>query len=838
LKVRRKCDLRNYSYEHLEKAVSEIKREIPGIIICGAVPAQIIQKRIIFNPLIGKAIRYPETWKFALDPKKWKINFSKEELQCRFAKTHNWIPESLDCEDYSPQIASAYFPDLTNPEFQKVFLAWIKRQIDIGVDAIWIDMLFKQAIMLYKLTNDFNHPAVKESYEAIYKIIDEIHEYGKRKGKYLLVGSWSTAIYFPYPPPKLDFVTLTPSSKEVREIKLNEKRWDERLKLIRQKFGSIPIFAFIDWADSVNTPLGQFSQVLSKEEQRKFLEIIDDFFTKKGVIFVYPIHGGWMGNKATILSFGKSKMYDSLAPEFQTYETIKKLVLGKKGKTEKFHLDVINLGETDLKDLLKEEIWTKLLMMSLQGIVNKGNPKLYLIWPSKKLKPTPSERWLEYYKKKGWVDYRYISAEYALQKYKESTNGLVVFDPNLPDTLNLAVSLAGIENVLLTHPDLIKTLTNYGYKIRYDLRGNFNNKKEVYDYLLKNIFPNCNGNLIFLFPTENQISITGRMSLMDYAIANRACSISLKVSSPRERNIMKAFFKRMNKFAILLGYPYPHKLERPTVEFSSMYGLISVLGSFMAFNFSVHSKIGEINKLKQDHIEETSFDPNKIYITFLVTDLALNSMQSFYYEVWEDKNRGKIKLNWWMNPFVLDFSPGIAQYYYETKTPNDYFVSAGPKERIYAPYFPYLKEYFDRVREPLRKSNLEIVGINTQGKRWSEEDFRKFTEGLPEVKGFLAGFGPGAGDVMENYWIVNGKPFISSQVGPVTGYEDTYLEIKKYIDSHLKRPLFVPVIILIADWIVMDDLVKVKERLDKEYPGQIEWVRGDELMLMVMEWKK
>ncbi len=37
-----------------------------------------------------------------------------------------------------------------------------------------------------------------------------------------------------------------------------------------------------------------------------------------------------MGQDARILSFGKLKTYDSLAPEFETYEMIKKLTQSKK----------------------------------------------------------------------------------------------------------------------------------------------------------------------------------------------------------------------------------------------------------------------------------------------------------------------------------------------------------------------------------------------------------------------------------------------------------------------------------------------------------------------------
>lgn len=317
--------IRGYTYEQLGQAVREVKREMPDIILCGAIPAQKIEitER---NPITGKIYSEDETWAMALDPGKWGIDMSKEEFQCRFAKTHGWFPKDLDCSLYNPKKAPAYFPDITNPEFQELILSWAKKQIDIGIDAIWIDLLFTQVNFLGRLSKDQNHPAVKESYDAACKIIDEIHKYGELKGRKIYVGTWAfPALNYPYPPPSLDFVTLTPTAEEVRQKKLDESKWDNDISRIRQKLGDVPIIAFIDWASTTNTPLGQFSQELSKGEQREFLRKADKFFSQRGIIFAYPVHGGWMGDEATVLSFGKTRAYDSLAPEFQTYETIKEL---------------------------------------------------------------------------------------------------------------------------------------------------------------------------------------------------------------------------------------------------------------------------------------------------------------------------------------------------------------------------------------------------------------------------------------------------------------------------------------------------------------------------------
>ena len=322
------CVKRGYTYEHLKKAIERIKEEMPNVIFCGAIPAQRIT-RLVWNPVTKEFFGTNETWAMALDPMKWGINMTKEEFQYQFAKWHYWIDPNSTLEEYDYKNVSSYFPDITNEEFQRLLLSWAYRQIDCGVDAIWIDMLFSQAKMLYQITNDFYHPAVKESYEAACKIIDEIHEYGDSVGKYIYVGTWSACAIYPYEKPSLDFLTASPSSIEVYKMELNETKWDERIQAVREKFGDIPFFAFLDWASTTHTPLGVFSQYLSKEEQRNFIKIADIFFAKKGINFIYPVHGGFMGNDAEILSYGISKVYDSLAPEFQTYETIVELAQNK-----------------------------------------------------------------------------------------------------------------------------------------------------------------------------------------------------------------------------------------------------------------------------------------------------------------------------------------------------------------------------------------------------------------------------------------------------------------------------------------------------------------------------
>lgn len=313
---------RGYTYGQLRTTIPEIKAAVPDVIFCGAMGAQYMNARER-NPITGEILDRDETWEMALDPEKWGIAQSKSEFQEGFAKNHNWVASD---ETYDQDKVAFYYPDLTNPDFQDLFLSWAKKQIDCGADAIWIDFLFTQANILETKTGDPNHPAVKESYDAAYVIVDEIHNYGYSKyGKYVYVGTWSGVTRLPYSQQDLDFVTMTPSPNEILSENLDEGTWESTTAEISQKLGDIPVFAFIDWAGD-GAPISVFSQNLDRDQQRAFLNTMADYFQSRGIIFVYPIHGGFLGDNAKILAFGEYKVYDSLAPEFSTYDAIKEVV--------------------------------------------------------------------------------------------------------------------------------------------------------------------------------------------------------------------------------------------------------------------------------------------------------------------------------------------------------------------------------------------------------------------------------------------------------------------------------------------------------------------------------
>jgi len=312
-------------YGMLGEAIATIKAENPELLIGGAIAAQEINA-VEYNPLTGRVIPREETWEMALDPQEYGFDLSREELHERY-----W--ELSGSEDY-------IFPDLLNPNFQQLFLDHVKLQIDAGVDAVWIDGLFWQAGIFARLAGSPEHPAIEQTFAGIRRIVDEIHRYAASQGKHVSVGSWAQTAY-PYLPPQLDFVTISPTAGEVRARHLDEARWQERLAQVEETYGPVPVIAFIDWAFTADTPLGVFSQELTKEQAREALRNFDNFFREHGVLFAYPVHGGYMGRDATRLAFGWSYKYDSLAPEFESYATIKELAQRRYESTPRLYIPLV-----------------------------------------------------------------------------------------------------------------------------------------------------------------------------------------------------------------------------------------------------------------------------------------------------------------------------------------------------------------------------------------------------------------------------------------------------------------------------------------------------------------
>ncbi|HDM32142.1 MAG TPA: hypothetical protein ENG32_02170, partial [bacterium] len=384
-----KLVLSGQTWQDYENIVKFFKKEMPNSIFMASFGLQFIPRAKDRDPITGELITRDRAWEMAFDPQKHGFKMPKAEYQCIQAKKRHWVRKDINCkevsEDFVKNNLSVFWGDPTNKDWQKLAFHIAQKLIDGGADAIWIDQYLNpsaSAIALHCLEEqktiencDFSKALkdkrVKEIINAQKEFIDKIHEYGLSKGKYVLVGSWGVLGKIEAPQqvvlienliPNYDFVVTTVSKEEVYNKEIDTQRWQNIIKKHKEIFGKIPIFVWFD-TGYYNSPMHIFSQYLNKTEQAEFLEKADKFFVDLSekenvtIVFVYPVSGQMMGpwkeGEKKTLSFQcccstcKDKClisgekgecgfgsYDALAPEFETYETIKELTQRKKAKPE------------------------------------------------------------------------------------------------------------------------------------------------------------------------------------------------------------------------------------------------------------------------------------------------------------------------------------------------------------------------------------------------------------------------------------------------------------------------------------------------------------------------
>ncbi|MDQ6423023.1 GxGYxYP family putative glycoside hydrolase [Paenibacillus sp. LHD-117] len=125
----------------------------------------------------------------------------------------------------------------------------------------------------------------------------------------------------------------------------------------------------------------------------------------------------------------------------------------------------------------------KLLFSSLQGIVNRKEPRIYLL----ENKEEGKFKWLNDLD----VDYK-VRDDYwdILKKFKKEIKGLIIYDPNVPDSINVATTLAGLRDGLAVSPELVEQLkaAPYGLTVIEDLQGKFKDRIDAYTWQYENLW--------------------------------------------------------------------------------------------------------------------------------------------------------------------------------------------------------------------------------------------------------------------------------------------------------------------------------------------------------------
>jgi hypothetical protein len=314
-----------------------------------------------------------------------------------------------------------------------------------------------------------------------------------------------------------------------------------------------------------------------------------------------------------------------------------------------------SLVMADIEPLAADQ---QLLLATLQGVVNRTKPRIYLQQKGMEGKAT----WLP---DLGVPTGSLVEPLSLVSRFRSEITGAVLYDPALPATINLATTLAGLENAVATSAAVA---TQLSLPIVADLRGQFANELAAYQWAIDTLRPRTTHRMLISHTPD----ICGY--LRDYAVANSALVVWLDHSDAAQRALLQGLADDLPLNAPFIGWLRGG--ESQNVQSLSKRGVHVLPADFMQ-NLTVWSGVPATLRSTQPHPAPPALE-DKIYVTLVYSDG--DNMQYAQHRtrlLWEDPARGSIPLNWPLSPELVDAAPAILSHYQRTATANDYLL-AGP----------------------------------------------------------------------------------------------------------------------------------------------------------------
>ncbi len=333
----------------------------------------------------------------------------------------------------------------------------------------------------------------------------------------------------------------------------------------------------------------------------------------------------------------------------------------------------------DVVDLTSASGDEQLLFTTLQGLVNRTVPRIAVLRPADEGETT----WLDTVD----VPYRAVDDPWTLVKrYRRDIRGVVVTDPAVPATRNVATTIAGLDDGIVAAPDQLDRLD--GLSVLADLRGRFSSDIDAYGWAVDHLWPRTEHRLLVGLDPESTLAY-----LRDYAVATRAMTVWIHPDVPESRALGDKIMAQMPAGSAFLGWwPAGVGGESDGTELTSQHGLV-VLAADWAQNLTVFGGVRSPVSSTRPELPTPAL-ANRVYVTFSMTEGDnLQYNQHRMRKIWDDPGRGTVPINWSTNPLLVDAAPAFLRYYQRTATRNDYLM-AGPSGAGYGYPTPWPDDTF------------------------------------------------------------------------------------------------------------------------------------------------
>ena len=484
----------------------------------------------------------------------------------------------------------------------------------------------------------------------------------------------------------------------------------------------------------------------------------------------------------------------------------------------------------DGMDLTGRPFAEQLAAACLQGIVNRAQPRLFIV-----VEPDPwaADLGLQVDMLPAWQD--------AVAKYRAELQGLVVWNPAIKETANVATTVAGVTNCLAVSPELaaVFSAAPYNLPIVKDLRDEsaVTDKLSAYRWMHENYWAQCTKRTICGLVPD------GHTQLRDFAVAVKAAVLWLDAGVPEERAVLELFFRDSAPIDTYYTGWWPD--EPQGVAFASTYGVMTIAADFY-LNYTVYS--GMSRQIAVPPIPaKPILENDKIYVSLLISDGDnIQYCQHFMRgdRIWADPARGRVPIGYTFAPVLLDAGPQLLNYYHATSAENDVLIS-GPSGVGYSTAAHWPNKAFAQKYGALSNSYFERTGFNfiTVWSNMTAQRANWYAGAFPSLLGMTVQFVE-LSDLEPKVrftntdvpvvWLGSDNPKSKGSMSYDEGTSNMKERLSAAAALHYNRPQFY--IGQASAWATtVSDLARLAEELDAEFPGRFVFVRPDHFMLLVNE---
>src|SRR6266849_2884789 len=503
------------------------------------------------------------------------------------------------------------------------------------------------------------------------------------------------------------------------------------------------------------------------------------------------------------------------------------------------HLDVF-----DLRTASRE---VQLSVAMLVGLINRPRPQVYLISRNN------DAFWLQEIFASIPYDISPLAANEILiallASYRDRVQGIIIYDPDFSDSINIATMLAGQQDGIIVSPAQASELQQppYALPVLADLRTyGWGSRLEAYRWAQQNLLDHASSQLIA--GLDPQIAL----GIRPFLVATRTFIYWLNplnvlpnpsVGWLSERGLLKQLLHSFSPGVAHLGW-FIH--EGSAVSMTSEAAL-PVFASDLFSNLEVWTSFQsqlqpqgftdakELKRAPQASLRVPTPALSKIYLSFTFSEGDnWQYIQEHMLRLWQDPACGSLPLGWTTSPALLQAAPAMAAYYARTATEQDELV-AGPSGAgyMYPSRWPgeHLPAFLQRTGQWMQQMNLKVLEVPDSNfwqnlslmlraifagtgmaliKRDLQERFAE-TLSIFGIHGLLTG----AGQEKASWVIISDIP-VYQNLGIASSIDGTLAMIKRATSANQQRPYFLNVYVL-AWRMTPSDLKHIVQQLGSEY---------------------